>query len=55
MKNLRNILRDLVWTSVIASACAVASIAFAIWGYTDLVIAFGLAGVASATLASREK
>jgi hypothetical protein len=55
MKRLRRVLRGLVWTSVIAAACAVTSIALAFWGYTDLVIAFGLAAVAAATLAARER
>lgn len=55
MKRLRQLLRGLVWTSVIAAACAVASISLAFWGYTDLVLAFGLAAVASATLAARER
>lgn len=55
MKKLRQLLRGLVWTSVIAAGSAVASIVLAFWGYTDLVIAFGLAAVAAATLAARER
>ena len=55
MKRLRQLMRGLGWTSVIAAACAAAGIALAFWGYTDLVIAFGLAAVAAATLAARER
>ena len=55
MKKLRQLMQRLVWTSVIAAGCAVTSIALAFWDYTNLVIAFGLAAVASATLAAREK
>ena len=54
MKKFRALLKDLVWTAVLATVFAVASILLAFWGYTDLVIAFGLAAIASATLASRE-
>ena len=55
MKRLRVLVKDLVWTAVFTTICAVTSIALAFWGYTDLVLAFGLAGIASALLASREK
>lgn len=55
MKRLRVLVKDLVWTAVFATVCAVTSIALAFWGYTDLVLALGLAGVSSALLASREK
>ena len=54
MKKFRIALKDLVWTAVFATAFAVSSIVLAFWGNTDLVIAFGLASVASATLASRD-
>ena len=55
MKKVRQFLRGLVWTAVFATASAVTSIVLAFWGNIELVVAFGLAAVASATLASREK
>jgi|AntAceMinimDraft_18_1070375.scaffolds.fasta_scaffold421655_2 hypothetical protein len=56
MKNLRRVLRGLVWTSISAAGLAFASVVLAFQGgYTDLVISFGLAAVAVAMLATREK
>lgn len=55
MKRLREVLRNLVWTAVVATACGVATIVSAILGQPDWVLAFGLCGVTSATLASRER
>lgn len=55
MKRLRELIRNLVWTSIVATLCGVGTIVSAIVGQLDWVVAFGLCGVTSATLASRER
>lgn len=45
----------IVWTAVVSAVLAVGSVVSAILSATDFVVAFGLAAVASATLAAREK
>jgi hypothetical protein len=55
MKQLRELVRNLVWTSVIATACGLGALVSAGLGEMAWVVAFGLCGVTSATLASRDK
>lgn len=51
---LRN-LKNLVWTSVIATACGAGVLVSAFLGSLTWVLAFGFIGMISATLASRER
>lgn len=55
MKRLQELVRNLVWTSIIATACGLGAFVSAGLGEMAWVIAFGLCGVTSATLASRDR
>jgi hypothetical protein len=45
----------IVWTAVTAAVFTIASVVSAVLDSTNFVISFGLAAVASATLAARER
>lgn len=46
---------SIVWTAVASAVFVVGSVVAAVLNSTDFVIALGLAAVASATLAARER
>lgn len=47
-------LRNIIWTSVIASVASVGAIVAGVLGNVELVLALGLAGIISATLGNKE-
>lgn len=54
MEKVMRLFRGLAWASVLSFAGAITTIALAFWNYAELSLAFGLASIALATLASRE-
>ena len=47
--------KNVVWTAVVALGASVASLLTALAGLSEVSLSLGLAGIASAVLAGREK
>jgi hypothetical protein len=53
--NWRTLLRDVVWTSVVAAGCGLIAVACAIAGEPETGIVFAVVGLVSATLGGRNE
>jgi hypothetical protein len=54
LMKVKSVLRQMVWTAVIATLCGVGSIVSAILGWSDISISLGLVAIASAVMSARE-